>query len=79
MVWGLEHVEISATEAMEAEAAGKSSSNPRAAAKTFLTELLASGPVAKQEIEEAADANCISTATLRRAKDELGIITKKAA
>jgi putative DNA primase/helicase len=77
VVWGLEHVDISATAAMQAEAAGKSSTNPRTAAKTFLAELLANGPVAKHEIEEAADANCISTATLRRAKDELGIITKK--
>jgi hypothetical protein len=77
VVWGLEHVEISATEAMQAEAAGKSSANPRAAAKALLTEVLATGPVAKQEIEEAADANCISAATLRRAKDELGIITRK--
>ena len=77
VVWGLDHVEITATQAMEAETAGKSSANPRAAAKALLTELLAAGPLAKQDIEEAADANCISGATLRRAKDELGIITKK--
>jgi hypothetical protein len=77
VTWGLEHVEITATEAMQAEAAGKSSANPRAAAKTLLTELLAGGPVAKQDIEEAANANCISAATLRRAKDELGIVAKK--
>jgi putative DNA primase/helicase len=77
VAWGLEHVEITATEAMQAEAAGKSSANPRATAKTLLTELLAGGPVAKQEIEEAANANCLSAATLRRAKDELGIIAKK--
>jgi putative DNA primase/helicase len=77
VVWGLEHVEITATQAMDAEASGTSSANPRAAAKRLLTELLASGPVPKHEIEEAADANCISSATLRRAKDEMGIVTKK--
>ncbi len=78
VVWGSEHVEITATQAMETEAAGRSSStNPRTAAKTFLSDILANGPVPKTEIEEAADANCISTATLRRAKSELGVIAKK--
>ena len=53
-------MEISATEAMVGEAAGGSKSNPRAAAKAFLSDLLTSGPVAKKEIDEAAEANCIS-------------------
>jgi hypothetical protein len=39
--------------------------------------MLAAGPVTTQEIEEAAEANKISGRTLRRAKDELGIIAKK--
>jgi putative DNA primase/helicase len=39
--------------------------------------MLAAGPVGKTEIEEAANANCISIATLRRAKDDLGVIAKK--
>jgi len=77
VVWGLEHVEITATQAMEAEAAGKAAANPRAAAKTFLAELLANGPVAKTEIDEAAKANCISVRTLMRAKAELGVVAKK--
>ena len=77
VVWGLEHVEITATQAMEAEAAGKSSSNPGEAAKKLLTDMLASGPIGKQEIEEAAAANCVSAATLRRAKDDLDIVAKK--
>jgi putative DNA primase/helicase len=77
VAWGLEHVEITATQAMEAEASGRSSANPREAAKTFLTNMLVAGPVAKSEIEEAADANCIAVATLKRAKAELGIIAKK--
>ena len=77
VVWGLEHVEITATQAMEAEAAGKSSANPREAAQKFLGEMLANGPIGKSEIEEAAEAHCITKATLRRAKDALGIIAKK--
>lgn len=77
VVWGLEHVEITAMQAMDAEAAGKSAARPREAAKDFLTDILGAGPVSKSEIEEAADANCISQATLRRAKAELHIVAKK--
>jgi hypothetical protein len=62
---------------MEAEAAGKAPANPRGSAKALLTEILASGPVAKTEIEEAAEANCIALRTLERAKAELGIVAKK--
>lgn len=39
--------------------------------------MLTAGPVAKTDIDEAADANGISIRTLMRAKDEVGIIAKK--
>jgi hypothetical protein len=68
VVWGSEYVEITATEAMEAEAGGKSGAHAKDTAKTFLKDLLANGPVAKLEIEEAAEANDISMRTLKRAK-----------
>jgi AAA domain-containing protein len=78
VIWGSEHVEVTATEAMQAEAAGKSdTANPRDAAKTFLSEMLAAGPIARSDIDEAAKANCISDRTLARAKTEMGIIAKK--
>ena len=77
VVWGLEHVDVTATQAMEAESAGKSAAGPRAEAKTFLLNMLVNGPVDKKEIEAAADANCISIPTLRRAKTELKIEAKK--
>jgi len=77
VVWGLEHVEITATEAMQAEAAGKSPHGAVASAENFLRDLLAAGPVTKTDIEQAAAANCISTASLRRAKDELGVVARK--
>ena len=77
VVWGLEHVDVTATQAMEAELAGKSAAGPRAEAKTFLLNMLVNGPVDKKEIEAAADANCISIPTLRRAKTELKIEAKK--
>jgi putative DNA primase/helicase len=78
--WGSEHVHVSATEAMQAEetATGSSSTGARDTAKKLLTDILATGPVSKGEIEEAAEANCISTRTLERAKTDLGIVAKKA-
>jgi hypothetical protein len=65
VVWGLEHVEVTATEAMEAEANSKSDlrTGPRDAAKKFLLEILAHGRVSKRDIEEAA-----SRSTNRRPK-----------
>jgi putative DNA primase/helicase len=66
VVWGSEHVTITATEAMQAEETGTKSARPRDAAKTFLQEMLWNGPVKAAEIEEAAKANLISKATLKR-------------
>jgi putative DNA primase/helicase len=79
VVWGSEHVAITATEAMlgEGTAAGSSRHGARITAKTFLADILAHGPVPKSEIEEAADANCISARTLARAKSELGVLANK--
>jgi putative DNA primase/helicase len=79
LVWGSEHVNVTATEAMQAEETGKSShpTGARDTAKKFLADILAAGPVSKLDIEEAADANCISTRTLKRAKSDLGVVAKK--
>jgi hypothetical protein len=76
LVWQAEHVDVTATEAMQAANESKSPA-ARDNAKRFLSDLLMGGPMTKQEIEEAAEANKISGRTLRRAKDELGIIVKK--
>jgi hypothetical protein len=46
-------------------------------AKEFLTDLLASGPVLRTKIEQAADAHGISNRTLIRAKNELGVVVRK--
>ena len=75
ILWEKDHVDMSATEAIQ-QATNKSSS-ARDEAKRFLAEMLAAGPVLKAEIEEAADANGISGRTLFRAKDELDITAKK--
>jgi hypothetical protein len=76
IIWHSQHVEVTATEAMQAASENKSP-GVRDGAKKFLAELLGSGAVAQQEVKEAAEANCISWATLRRAKDDLKIIAKK--
>ena len=47
-------------------------------AKDFLRDLLADGPVDAKEGEEAAAANGISAASLRRARKELGVMSAKA-
>jgi hypothetical protein len=76
VVW-LEHVDVTATEAMRAANESRSPA-ARDAAKKFLSDLLAAGkPVPKPEIDEAAEANGISPRTLRRAKDELHVIADR--
>jgi putative DNA primase/helicase len=75
--WGYEHVEISATQAMRAEMNGTAATNPRKQAKDFLNTSLSAGPRPQKEIEDRAKAEMISTATLRRAKKELGIESYK--
>jgi putative DNA primase/helicase len=72
VVWSDQHVEITATQAMEAEA-DRRGGGALKAATSFLSEQLGEGPVLKTSIEEAAEANGISTATLRRAYDKLGV------
>jgi hypothetical protein len=78
VLWDSEHVEVTATQAMEAEAAGGASKGAKQEAEEFLRSKLAHGPVLQSEIEEEAKANCISVAgALRRAKKELGIKARK--
>jgi hypothetical protein len=77
VLWHPHHVDVTATEAMQAANESKSPA-ARDDAKKFLENFLADGPKPKTEIEEAADANCISGRTLRRAKSDLGIVAEKA-
>jgi hypothetical protein len=72
IVWHPEYVDVTASEAMQAAAESKAPA-ARDSAKTFLRDMLSAGPVAKAEIEEAAEANGIAERTLHRAKGELGI------
>ncbi len=58
---GTQHVDVTAMEAMQAAADNKSPA-ARDEAKKFLVDMLADGPVAKTEIEDAAEANGICRA-----------------
>jgi hypothetical protein len=76
VVWEPGYVDISATEALQAASENKA---PAAVdeAKRFLLDMLANGPAAKKEIEDAAEGCEISLATLRRAKRILRVIAEK--
>jgi hypothetical protein len=74
--WDLRPVVVSANEAMEA-ASNSKTPRERTSAKKFLEEFLADGPRLQKDVTEAAEAHLISNATLRRAKDDLGVIAEK--
>lgn len=71
--WEDAPVTMSADEAMAANAGGVGGKSTLEEAKGLVAELLANGKVAAKEVKEAADAQMISVATLRRAKSALGV------
>jgi hypothetical protein len=75
VVWGAQHVEITANDAMQA--AGGGSAYARREAKEFLQERLRGGPVKADDLFEEAEQTGIAKTTLRRAKKELGISARK--
>jgi putative DNA primase/helicase len=73
--WDAKHVEITATEAMQASS-GKAS--PRHEAEDFLRSKLAYGPVLVSDIDEEAKAHGISVSgALKRARTKLGVTCRK--
>ena len=77
IVWGQKYVDITATEAMKAEAGGHKGRDQLREAVEFLTAALANGPVKQAEIKQDAKAQDISNATLRRAKEKLKVVSEK--
>jgi putative DNA primase/helicase len=77
IIWGHEHVEISATQAMQAENDGGGARNPRKEAKEFIMKMMADGSTLAAEIEDAAEGEGISLRTLANAKRDLKIVSKK--
>jgi hypothetical protein len=76
LVWESDYVEITATEALQAATENKAP-GARGIAKRFLQQMLHEGPVLVTEIEEAAKAERIAIKTLTRAKQELGVLSKR--
>jgi len=73
IVWHPQHVEITANEAMQAA----EGSTAKREAREFLLERLKDGPAKTDEIIEEAKQEGIAEKTLRRAKKELGIKSRK--
>jgi hypothetical protein len=71
-----DYVDVTATEAMLAASENKSPA-ARDEAKKFLQDLLTKGPMAVNEIEDAAGGNGIAWRTVQRIKRDLGIISRK--
>jgi putative DNA primase/helicase len=76
LLWESEYVDITATEALQAVNENKAP-GARGIAKKFLQNILRNGPVPATEIEAAAHAEGIAIKTLTRAKQELGIVSKR--
>lgn len=70
--WDHEHVSLTANEALAADN-GLDTRPASAEAEEFLREILSDGPVAAKQVKAECDAAGLSWATLRRAKDSLGI------
>jgi putative DNA primase/helicase len=75
--WEDAPVTISADQAMAALAGGPEGRTAMEEAKQFLIEMLGAGEVPAKEVKAAADAQMISSATLRRAKSALGVNVKR--
>jgi putative DNA primase/helicase len=73
IVWHPQHVEITANEAMQA-ATGQTAKRE---AREFLLERLEAGAMKQDDVLEEAKQEGIAEKTLRRAKKELGIKSRK--
>jgi len=76
VLWFPKHVEVTATEAMQAAADDRSPAQIESAMH-FLTDLLSSGAVENSEVDEAAEVEKIAARTLRRASEKLGVEKRK--
>jgi hypothetical protein len=76
VIWHNEYVEITATQAMEAEASGKKDT-PREDAKEILLNRLSLGPAYSTDLLDEVRAHGISESTMRRAGKELGVIIER--
>jgi hypothetical protein len=77
ILWDDAPVDLTANQALAANAAALKDGGALNKAKQFLRELLANGPVDAKDGEEAAKANGISDRTLDRARTDLGVKAEK--
>jgi hypothetical protein len=75
VMWYSQHIEMTATDAMQA--AGGQSGYAKREAREFLIDKLEAGPLNSDDLIEEAEQNGISKRTLKRAKKELGIRSRK--
>ena len=75
--WESEPVSITANQALAAEAAGEDQRSAIEAAEEFLRQTLEGGPVPQKELKADAEGAGLSWATVRRAKDRLGVIVTR--
>jgi hypothetical protein len=77
VAWDTEPVAITANQALAAEAAGPDQRSALDAAEEFLREALAQGPVPQKGLKADAEGAGLSWATVRRAKDRVGVIVRR--
>ena len=77
VVWGAQHVKVTANEAMANESAGGHNKHAKKGARDFLLERLANGPVKVTELREDCKANDIAWRTAERVKLDLKIASRK--
>jgi putative DNA primase/helicase len=75
VVWETGTVEMTADQALAATAGGKTSAASEAS--EFLRRTLASGPVPVRDLQAEAKAAGLSWATIRRAKDSIGVAAER--
>jgi putative DNA primase/helicase len=78
IAWDSAPVMITADQALAACSAATEGRSARSEAENFLREMLANGPVSQKDVKDAAEGAGLAWATVRRAKDKLGIRPQRA-
>ena len=73
VAWETEPVTMTANQAMAADAAGSEGGRTADEAREFLQDILGNGPVPHKEVRSAAEGAGLTWASVRRAKDRLGV------
>lgn len=77
LVFDSDPVTVTADEALNGSRDDQNSLSAIATAKEFLLDYLAAGPAPARDVQAAANAELITPMSLRRAKESLGVVSKK--